>query len=469
MDTKYNLLLDTDSYKECHWNQYPEGTEVIYSYFESRQGADYDETVFFGLQYLIKKYLIGVVVTQEKIDEARVLLSNHFGSPDMFNLEGWEYILKEHGGKLPIKIKAVPEGTRVGVSNVLMTVENTDPKCFWLTNFLETMLSRVWYPCTVATRSRYIRDIIEEAFETTGANPASVPFMLHDFGSRGVSSHESAGLGGMAHLVNFLGTDTIHAMQYALRYYNANPEVVGFSVPATEHSVMTIKGRQGEMKVFERLLKKYPTGILSVVSDSYDIDNFISNYASVYKDEILAREGKVVFRPDSGGPVSMVLNVLDRLEEVFGSIRNEAGFKNPNKKVGVIFGDGLEADTIASILRALVQNEWSTDSCIFGCGGGLLQKVNRDTQRFAFKCSAAKINGEWRDVYKDPKTGNKSDQFFKASKKGRLVLVKTSVGYQTLQRDKLPHPVGDQLEPVFINGDLVREYSLGEIRERSVK
>jgi len=149
MDTKYNLLLDSDSYKMCHWNQYPAGTEVIYSYFESRQGADYDKTVFFGLQYLIKEYLEGVVVTREKIDKAKAILTNHFGSPDMFNLEGWEYILKEHGGKLPIKIKAVPEGTVVDVSNVLMTVENTDPKCFWLTNYLETMLSRVWYPCRI--------------------------------------------------------------------------------------------------------------------------------------------------------------------------------------------------------------------------------------------------------------------------------------------------------------------------------
>ncbi|HEY6162703.1 MAG TPA: nicotinamide phosphoribosyltransferase domain-containing protein, partial [Bacteroidia bacterium] len=201
-----NIMLLTDSYKLSHYKQYPQGTSQIYSYFESR-GGKFNEVVFFGLQYLLKSYLKGAVVTPEKVEEAEALYAKHFGSPSLFYKKGWEYILKKHGGKLPVRIKAVAEGTPVSVSNVMMTVENTDPKCFWLTNFLETLLVQVWYPCSVATQSREIKKVLLKYLEQTG-DTSLVDFKLHDFGFRGVSSVESASIGGAAHLMNFMGTDT---------------------------------------------------------------------------------------------------------------------------------------------------------------------------------------------------------------------------------------------------------------------
>ena len=236
-----NLLLKTDSYKFSHHVQYPENTEKVYSYFESRIGARFSETVFFGLQGYIKKYLQGVVVTKDKLEGAKKFADAHVG-PGIFNYEGWKHILEKHDGKLPIRIKAVAEGTPVAVSNVLMTIENTDPKCFWLTNYLETLLVQVWYPSTVATLSRDNKKNINKYLVETG-DPAGLMFKCHDFGYRGVSSDESAQMGGAAHLVNFMGTDTVAGIVYAQAYYTA--DMIGFSIPASEHSTITSWGREG--------------------------------------------------------------------------------------------------------------------------------------------------------------------------------------------------------------------------------
>ena len=211
-----NLLLKTDSYKMTHWKQYPMGTEAVYSYFEARPGARFDNTVFFGLQYIIKTHLEGVVVTMEDIDEAEAFALQHFGTTDHFNREGWEYIVNEHGGMLPIRIKAVPEGSIIPVDNVMMTVENTDANCWWLTNYIETLLTHVWYGSTVATLSWTTKNVIREYLEATADTLDSLPFMLHDFGFRGVSSVESAAVGGAAHLINFMGTDTIAGFCHAV-------------------------------------------------------------------------------------------------------------------------------------------------------------------------------------------------------------------------------------------------------------
>lgn len=234
---KQSIILNTDSYKASMFCQYPENTQTVYSYIESR-GGKYDELVFFGLQAFIKEYLLDPI-TMADIDEAEAIWTAH-GEP--FNREGWEYIVNQHKGYLPVRIKAAPEGTVIPVSNVMVTIENTDPKCFWLTTYLETALLRaVWYPTTVATNSREIKKIIRRFMEATGGDLGGLNFKLHDFGARGCSSNESAMLGGMAHLINFMGTDTIAAVVGAKRYYNE--AMAGFSIPAAEHSVACSYGR----------------------------------------------------------------------------------------------------------------------------------------------------------------------------------------------------------------------------------
>lgn len=456
-----NVLLLTDSYKLNHWNQYPKGTQAVYSYFESREGAKFNETVFFGLQYLLKNYLVGKVVTKEKIDQAEAIVNAHLG-PGKFNREGWEYILNEYDGYLPVKIKAVPEGTPVSVSNVLMTVENTDDKCFWLTNYLETLLTHVWYGSTVASLSRECKKMFLWYAEKTATSTDCVAFQLHDFGFRGVSSVESAGLGGAGHLINFMGTDTVAAMTLAMEYYNKE-DIPAFSVPATEHSIMTSLGAEGEEELLKQLLDEYPTGIISLVIDSYNYKEFIKKCGTTFKEQILARDGKVVFRPDSGDPVKVSLEVMALLNKYFGSTPNEKNYAVLNPKVGMLWGDGIDINGIKDILEAFKKNRWSSENIVFGMGGGLLQKVNRDTQRFAFKCSAQKRNGEWVDIWKDPIDSSKK------SKRGRLTLEKGPNGeFYTGKEGDTPHDHNeDYLKTVFYNGELMNEQCFDNIRKRA--
>jgi nicotinamide phosphoribosyltransferase len=459
-----NICLTTDSYKLNHWNQYPAGTEKVYSYFECRKGAKFAETPFFGLQYIIKNHLEGVVVTREKIENAAKLCKAHFGSEKYFNREGWEYILNSYGGKLPVVIKAVEEGTVVPINNVLMTIENTDNKCFWLTNFLETILSQVWYPITVASLSREVKVTLNEYFTLT-SDGGLLNFGLHDFGFRGASSWESAGIGGAAHLINFLGTDTVVAMEVAVNYYNADLNGLAFSVAATEHSVMTALGKNGEEQVVENLLNEYPTGILSVVSDSYDIYNFVSNIVGTkFKDRILDRDGVFVVRPDSITPThptpeEEMVWIMENLWANIGGTINSKGYKVINPKVRVLWGDGIDIDGIKKILYAVTKAGFATENiACFGMGGGLLQKVNRDTQRCAFKCSAQYRDGQWYDIQKNPKDVSK------ASKKGKLKLIKVDGEFETVGEND---PGEDYLKVVFYDGVLLNEVDFATIRKNA--
>jgi nicotinamide phosphoribosyltransferase len=469
---KKNIVTMTDSYKMGHWQQYPDGTEYVYSYFEARNGAKFDETVFFGLQYLMLEYLEGVVVTKEKIDFAEKLAQKHFGNDYIFNRDRWDYIVEKHGGKLPVRIKAVPEGMPVPVNNVMMSVENTDPNCYWLTNHLETMLTRVWHSSTVASLSRTTKKMIVQFLKETADSLDGLPFKLHDFGSRGVSSAESAGIGGAGHLVNFLGTDTVEAMEFAMYYYDADLDSLAFSVPATEHSVMTSLGEDGEADMYKRVLDKYPTGILSVVSDSYDIYRATAKYVGEYfKDDILQRDGIFVVRPDSGDPVETVMRLLYILGDKFGDTKNSKGYRVLNPKVRLIWGDGIDFEGIKSILTAMKAEFWSADNIVFGMGGGLLQKINRDTQRFAFKCSAQCRNGEWYDIQKKPLDESKK------SKAGKLAFVPLRLvvyddkgnftkQYTTVENCMKDDPY-DILETVFLNGEIVKKYTFDEVRENA--
>jgi nicotinamide phosphoribosyltransferase len=456
-----NLLLLSDSYKESHWMMLPEGTQKVYSYFESRKGAEFPYTVFFGLQMTLKKYLAGIVITQSDIDSADKFCKEHFGM-DIFNRKMWEKIVNVYGGKLPLKIKAVPEGFPVSIGNVMMTVENTDDDCAPLTNFVETLLTHVWYSSNVATISRDLKMYLKRAFEISSDNPTALNFMLHDFGFRGVSSVESAGIGGAGHLVNFMGTDTIIAITYAQRYYGAG--MAGFSVPASEHSVMTSLGEVGELEMIRSLLKKFPKGIISIVSDSYNIKRVVSEYLPALKAEIMARDGKVVIRPDSprekgDTAAAQVLWLANSLYEFFGGNVNTKGFKVLNPHLGLIYGDGLSPAEIKDCIKALVLAGFSAETSVYGMGGGLLQKHNRDTQCSAFKCSAQLRNGKWIDICKKPL------DITKASKAGRLKLVWGQGSHGALLTtvpESDPRP--DVLVTVFENGEIVKNWTWEEVR-----
>jgi len=451
-----NIILNTDSYKCSQFNQYPEGTEIVYSYIESR-GGEWDSTVFFGLQAFIQEYLTKPI-TAADIDEAEAVITAH-GEP--FNREGWEYILNTHGGYLPIQIKAAKEGSIIPVKNVLATVENTDPKCGWLTSYLETAILRaVWYPTTVATNSYESRKIILDYLVRTG-DPSSINFKLHDFGARGVSSEESAGLGGMAHLATgFMGTDTISALVYARKYYDA--DMAGFSIPAMEHSTVTSWGRENEAASYRNMIAKNakPGGLFACVSDSYDIYNACKMWGTELKQEVLDSGATLVVRPDSGNPSEVVLKCIEILDQHFGSVVNEKGFKVLNN-VRVIQGDGINHASIKAILAVLYLAGYSADNVAFGQGGALLQQVNRDTLKFAMKCSAIRVNGEWRDVYKDPIT----DQG-KRSKRGLVTLYQDRDG---TYRSGVQDWEMDALHVVFSDGVQYNRLSFDEVRANASK
>jgi nicotinamide phosphoribosyltransferase len=464
-DKEWNIMLLTDSYKETHWKQYPPGTTVVYSYFESR-GGEFPDVCFFGLQYFIKRYLCGPVVTKEKIDEAEAICQMHFGHPvygeqAKFNREGWEYILNQHGGYLPISIKAVPEGTVVPTRNVLFTMVNTDPNCFWLTNFLETLLVQVWYPATVATQSREQKITLSNFFKDTGCDMAGLGFMLHDFGFRGVSSVESAGIGGAGHLVNFMGTDTMAALEVCKNFYHDLP--LGFSIPASEHSTITSWTREGEKDAMRNMLEAYPKGLVACVSDSFDIYNACSNiWGGELKSMIEKREGRLIVRPDSGELPKIVLDVLDRLGEKFGTEKTSTGHKKLPDYIRMIQGDGIDKNSLKMILTAMKDAGWAAENSAFGSGGALLQKLNRDTNKFAFKCSYAKIKGQSVDVLKDPITDPG-----KKSKPGLLTLEKDADGKFMTTVNGKGDKSKDLLVEVFRNGYLLVDYKMEDIRTRA--
>ncbi len=525
MNTEHNLILKSDSYKVPHAHMLPEGTEYVYSYFESRLGAKFDKTPFFGLQAILHKYFSGTQVTREKIHRARLLCACHFhgvtvkdfeqyvtnGAPlfiqktintfesdrsgfdfdkpvtktinllnqhaiidfdkfyrdrkltEFFNIKGWNYILTKKGGKLPLRIKAIPEGTPVTVSNVLMTVENTDDKCAWLTNYVESILTHVWYPSTVAALARDIKDMFKQFLDRTSDNPAAINFMLHDFGYRGVNSDEGAEFGGSGQLLSFFGTDTLIAMEFLAHHYYHNPDGIAYSVAATEHSIMTARGEFGESEVLDQLLLMYKTGILSVVIDSYDTYEFVEEkVCKQFKEAILKRDGVFVLRPDSitpahNTPEKLTLWIVQTLARYFGYNINSKGFMVLNPKVRVLWGDGIDQDGIRKILEILEQNGFAACNMVFGMGGGLLQKVNRDTQRFAFKASAQCRNGQWHDVFKKPK------DLSKASKKGKLKLIKNEKG----EFETVPYGdgTGDLLRTVYEDGEILVEYTLDQVRD----
>lgn len=456
-----NPLCDTDSYKACHWLTYPTDCRHTFLYLESRGGL-YDKTVFFGLQAILKAHF-SQPLTHAFVDEMEELFSWH-GVP--FNTDGFHAIIDKHQGLLPLRIRAVREGMTVPTHHVLMTVENTDPEFFWLPAYFETMLMRLWYLTTVCTVSWDIKQVLRNALRKTSDNmEEQLPFKLHDFGSRGCSSRESAALGGMAHLVNFKGTDTVIALKAAKLFYNADKP--GFSIPATEHSSIIVWGEDHEADAYRNFLTRFakPGAVVACVSDSYDIYNAITNiWGGTLKEQVINSGATLVIRPDSGEPLEVVPECLKRAAAAFGTTINSKGYKVLNH-VRIIQGDGVNPVSIREILAKVIELGFSAENIAFGMGGALLQKVDRDTQKFAMKMSTVDRDGTWYDVAKNPVTDPG-----KMSKKGRLTLLR----HRDTGEFKTTHPDNagvdgwfDVMHKVWENGELLNEITFEQIRARA--
>ncbi len=452
-----NMLFDTDSYKLSHYSQYPEGTQYVSSYVEPRSAwGQIDKVMFFGLQMELAK-LAGCVVTQTMLDEATPFLKAH--GFDIF-AGGWQYIIDECNGRLPIKIEALPEGTLAPVSIPQLRIENTDPKCYWLVSYLETRLLRaIWYPSSVASLSYFVMTEIRKRLAITDGDVAGAEFKLHDFGARGATCFEAAGIGGVAHLVSSMGTDTIAGLVYARNFYGA--EMAGFSIPASEHSTMTAAGEAGELDQMRQFLRVNPEGIIACVSDSYDLMRAVKDYwGGALKDDVLARDGVLVVRPDSGDPLKIVPDVIEALMAKFGYSLTKQGYRILPEKVRVIQGDGVSKDSILQIMDVMMDRGLAIGNTAFGMGGGLLQKVDRDSFGYAMKASAVYYDNKWHDVFKDPITAKGS----KTSKKGKQGVMRTDSG-AFVARPAANIPEGaDAFRCVFLNGEIKQVQSFEQIR-----
>lgn len=461
MNATHNLLLDTDSYKLSHFLQFPPGTQQINSYIEPR-GGNLDEVLFFGLQAFLKQVLCTPIRAAD-IDEAEELALAHVG---LFNRPGWDLLLRRHGGRLPVEIEALPEGLVVGTRTPVVQIRNTDPDFFWLPSHLETALLRaVWYPSTVASVSLACKTVLAEYLEATAEDPAQVlPFQLHDFGARGATSDASAAIGGLAHLVNFQGTDTIAALRLARRCYRE--PLAGFSIPASEHSTMTSWGRPNEVEAYRNMIRRFagPQRIVAFVVDSYDLWTAVDQLIGVeLKQEIETSGGRVVIRPDSGDPIAVLPRLIEHLMRRFGFRVNAKGYRVLPDFIRVIQGDAITLETLPRILEALKLRGLGTENASFGMGGGLLQKLDRDTMKWAMKASQIVVDGQARDIYKDPVTDPA-----KRSRGGRWAVVRSGHRHEAIRIEETDGRE-NLLRPVFRDGELLVDQGFAEIRARAAE
>lgn len=464
-----NLLTLTDSYKNSHPAQFPKGLVNAYLYGEARSQKVYSHTLFVGLSYIIIKY-ISKEITIENIDDAEDLAKAH-GVP--FNRSGWYKVWRDYNGILPLTIKAVPEGTLVPNGNVLFTVELTkdDEELAWLPSWCEDLLMKVWYMCNVATRSYYVKKMLLANAKLTEdvVTPEMVDFMFHNFGDRGASSVESAGIGGMAHLMVFKGTDNFNSLKYMDRYYDSDLDTympAGFSIPASEHATTTSWGKDREFAMGMNHLevhKAYP--FVASVGDSYDIINFTNTVTS--GDFLLKIESDeyptFVIRPDSDDPRNVIPEILNIMEA--NNVQytlNKKGYKLLNK-YRIIWGDGIDMQTMQDVLSILHMRKYSILNQAFGSGGWLMQQHDRDTLGFAIKMSNAKFaDGTELEVYKKP-IGDAS----KESKRGRVTLWYTSQTdsyFTALEGGETEH-LKCALETVYCDGK-IKHYKYTDIRDR---
>lgn len=470
-----NVIRDSDSYKHSHTEQYPEDAVGMYDYGEARSGKEYDKTVFFGLQYIMKKYLT-TRITMEMVDDAQMWATAH-GIP--FNYDGWAYIATELKGKLPIKIRAIPEGMVIPVKNVLFTVQSTDPFVYWVASWAETILLKVWYTSNIATRSWYVKQLLQEFAEISSDAPF-VDYQYNNFGDRGSSSVESAGIGGVAHLTQFMGTDNFNSLSYAKEYYNVEDiNTIGHSIRASEHSSTTSWGRDQELAmIMNHLEKAKGEALVAAVMDSYHYFNTVREVCrqdGPFQRKINSPDYPTfVMRPDSGDPKDIINETLDIMEEECVPYTvNKKGFK-VFTNMRIIWGDGINMDSIRIMLKLMIARGYSIENIAFGSGGWLMQQHDRDTQGWAVKCASIDILIKdevgieeiiERDVFKDPITAPG-----KKSKKGKITTYfnpNTKVYFVDKVGIEFENGSYDVLVDVFEAGDMVKEYTLAEVRANS--
>lgn len=561
-------MLLCDFYKVSHMSQYPDKTEVIYSTWTPRKSRleGVDKAVAFGFQYFIKEYLIDYFNKNffrrsiiDVVYEYERVLKYTLGieKPES------QHIVDLHTlGYLPIKIKAVKEGTLVPMRVPMLTIENTDPRFFWLTNYLETLMSsELWQPSTSATIAhRYYKIGAQYADKTVG-NRDHLPYQFHDFSFRGMEGLIGGANSGAGHLLSFVGTDTIPSILFHERYYGADikNELVGTSIPATEHSVMCANAdieTRDEYESYKRLITEvYPTGFFSVVSDTYDFWNIIGDVIPRLKNEILNRDGRVVIRPDSGDPVTILVGrnipdytnkeyintledakdyayekIMDRVRDetphgehgetdpigefkfqgkyykmkldiewnrydkqyyfieesniksfvefqpklsdlglveslwnIFGGTVNELGYKVLDPHIGAIYGDAITPEKAIAIFEGLKEKGFASSNVVLGVGSFSYQFTTRDSLGYAMKATFAVVDGQEKLIFKDPAT----DDGTKRSQRGRVQVVQGEDGITFVDGLRMGESVRtvDLLEDVFVDGKLVREQTLSEIRE----
>ena len=510
---KETILL-TDGYKLGHHFQYPKGTEMVYSNWTPRSCKYFPEasegSVVFGIQYLIKEYLIKQFNENFfNLPKAQAIMEFHDRVDNFVGISnvGIEHIEALYDlGYLPIEIKALPEGSVCPIRVPMMTIKNTLPEFFWLTNYLETLISSVlWLPCTSATSARlYKKELKRHAKRTSFPGDVNIGFACHDFSMRGMAGIEAAIVSGMAHMTSFCGSETIPAIRAVEEYYNADSskELVAATVPATEHSVMCAGGKEDELETFRRLIcEVYPNGIVSIVSDTWDFWQVVEDFLPKLKKEIMARDGRVVIRPDSGDPVDIICGLRTNphfntriveghyyccyapfdidseyveisegqyygayymLGKTFGWNTTDTGFRYPSTKIGLLYGDSITLERQKQIYLRLEGAGMAACNLVLGVGSFTYQFKSRDSLGFAVKATACKINGELKEIFKQPKT----DDGTKNSLKGLIAIYEENGTYVAKDCVSEAEEMEGALEPVFVNGSLVKDYSLSEIRER---
>lgn len=495
-----NSLLNTDGYKIGHIRQYPPKTQFVYSNWTPRKSriAGIDKIVHFGLQHFIKKWLIEDFnknfFHRPKLDiciEYKRMMDNYLGKDtvDITHIEElWDLRY------LPLRIKSLPEGSLVPMRCPAVSAINTDKRFFWLTNYIETMMSaELWGATTSATIAREYRKLLDYWCNKTGGDPTFIQFQGHDFSMRGMFGVEAAKLSGMGHLTSFVGTDTIPAIVELERYYggNSDKELIGCSIPASEHSCMCASGQEDELETFRRFIEDiYPSGMVSIVSDSWDLFRVLTEYLPKLKDKILVRDGKLVIRPDSGDPVGIICGwkdtgftpipstipstmtdaeykgVIELLWDTFGGTINEKGYKVLDSHIGAIYGDSITLERADQICKRLAVKGFCSTNIVFGIGSFTYQYNTRDTFGFAMKSTWCQVDGQAREIFKDPIT----DDGTKKSLKGLIRIVKNIDGdFIALDQQTVEQEDDGFLQTVFLNGKMIKETTLNEIRNRLKK
>ncbi|NIA10703.1 MAG: nicotinate phosphoribosyltransferase [Nitrospiraceae bacterium] len=473
-----------DFYKISHRKLYPPGTEMIYSTWTPRTSRlpNINEVISFGFQAFVKKYLIDFFNNEffsrpkkNVINEYKRIIKYTLGVKEVET----KHIEDLHDlGYLPLKICVIPEGTRVPIRVPMMTVQNTNKKFFWLTNYIETLAStELWLPTTCATIADRYRSIFNAYAKKTGGDPSFVQFQGHDFSMRGMACLEAAMSSGAGHLLSFTGTDCIPAILFLEKYYNANveKELVGTSIPATEHSVMCAYG-QNELESYRHLMTEvHPTGMLSIVSDTWDLWKVLYEVIAPLKETIMNRDGKIVIRPDSGDPVRIICGnpeaksvpekkgVVEILWDIFGGTLTSKGYKLLNPHIGAIYGDSITIERAAEMCRRLDRKGFASTNVVYGIGSYSYQYNTRDTFGFALKSTLSIINGKEIQMFKNPIT----DNGVKKSQKGAVRVFRNSDNVITYEDClSLNNNKETMLEPIFENGILLKDEKLCDIRNR---